>query len=213
MIDKTILLNFTTMRKCYGCKEYLTLEKEEGNVCYKGDNLFHVSCLKKKYLSKKGNKLSENDVNVLIEDLVGDSRIKIETIIYKNHLYKYLQSHYDCILLPNYIYTKLEKMFLGEYKNMSSPLPPNHLLDMFCRKASFLDKIYHKEKMDGVSRINYDLAVLISKYAGYLDWMGKKDTEEKKIEHYTIQNEGIGLTTMVYNKKIEKDEEDIFDEE
>jgi hypothetical protein len=72
----------------------------------------------------------------------------------------------------------MEQIFKGEYKNMSSPIPPEHILDMFQRRQGYLDKIYHKEKMDGVSRINYDLAVLISKYNGYLEWIEKSNKEE-----------------------------------
>lgn len=214
MLDKTILIEkYKTMRKCYHCKEYLTLEESLDEICYKGKHLFHISCLKKKMLSVKRGRLSESDIDILIGDMVSDSRKKIETIIYKNHLYKYLQEHYDCILLPNYIFTKFESIFLGKFKDMTAPIPPEHFLDMFQRKANWLDKMYHKEKIEGVSRINYDVAVLMNKYGNYLDWISKGKTEQKKIESYTIQNNGVGLTTMIVSGNKRQAEEDIFEEE
>ena len=214
-MDKTILLEFTTMRKCCVCKNYITLEKELDNIIYYGTTsknklIYHRECLKKKMLSKKGNKLSEGDVDILIDDLFKDGIGHIEGLIYKNHLYLLLMKHYDIITLPNYIFTKMEQIFKGEFKKMNKPVPPEHLLDMWQKKMSFLDGLYHKEKMDGVSRINYDLAVLIAKYPSYLDWMGKTKTEKKEVVQY-VAKQKIIFDNVKSNKKAENT--NIFDDE
>ena len=221
-MDKTILLKFQTIRKCVICKSYLTLEKEleSDSVIWYGTTeknraIYHKDCLKKKMFTKRGNKLSEVEVGELVDGLCGvgsDSLNHLDRLVYKNHLYLYLMQKYDIITIPNYIFTKMEQIFTGKFKTMSKPIPPEHLLDMFQRKASFLDGIYHKEKLDGVSRINYDLAVLVNKYPSYLDWLGKRESEGKKIVEYTIQNEGIGLTTMIPKNETIKRDEDIFEE-
>lgn len=212
-MNKTLLLkDVTTMRKCSICKSYITLETELEDIAYQGKLLSHVSCMKDKMRKKKNSKLTFEDVEILVSDIKSESKLRIENIIYKNHLYQYLMRHYNVILIPVYIYQKMEQMFSGEFKGMSKKLLPEHLLDMFQKKASFLDNIRHKNRIDGTGRINYDLAVLISKYNGYLEWLDKMKNEEIKVEGYTIQNGGVGLTTMIQKKEMEKSEEDIFEE-
>lgn len=221
-MDKTILLqSIKTRRKCSICKEFVCLEDEFDNILYygttmKNKKLQHKKCLKKKMLSKNSNKLSELDADIIIEDLFKDGSSHIDNIIYKNQLYIYLLNHYNIVQPPTYLYTKMEQVFAGTFERkgirIKNAIQPGHLLDMWQRKQSFLDGLYHKEKIDGVGRINYDLAVLIAKYPGYLDWLGKKESDSKKIVEYTIQNEGIGLTTMVSNKFIKSEDEDIFEE-
>jgi hypothetical protein len=102
----------------------------------------------------------------------------------------------------------MEQIFKGEFKKMNKPVPPEHLLDMWQKKMSFLDGLYHKEKMDGVSRINYDLAVLIAKYPSYLDWMGKKNSDKKMIEERS-REERVSINLISKINSNEK-EEDIF---
>lgn len=216
-MDKTILLQFSTIRKCSLCHSYITLEKEldSNSVLWYGTTLKnktiqHKQCLKKKMLSKKGNKLSEGDVDILLDDLFKDGVGHLERLVYKNHLYLMLMRKYDIITLPNYIFTKMELVFNGKFKTMNKPVPPEHLLDMWQRKQSFLDGLYHKEKIDGVGRINYDLAVLIAKYPGYLDWLGKTKTEEKEVVQY-VAKQKIIFDNVKSNKKTENT--NIFDEE
>jgi hypothetical protein len=207
-----ILLDYKTMRKCFGCKEYMTLEKELDNAVYVSKAFWHDTCYAEKLSKKKVGKLSEEDINKKMLELKLESEEHIRHTIIKNHLFKYLMFKYNVVLLPTYIFTKMEQIFKGEYRNMSSPIPPEHILDMFQRRQGYLDKIYHKEKMDGVSRINYDLAVLISKYNGYLEWIEKSkvenDTAEKKIE------EDKPRMSYIFNKNVftrnKPTEEDIF---
>ena len=82
---------------------------------------------------------------------------------------------------------------------MSKPIPPKHLLDMWIRRQSFLYKIYHKEKLDGLSRVNYDCAVLITKYNGYVDWLEKKKVDLEKAESF-ISHEKINMNDVGTNK-------------
>jgi hypothetical protein len=114
-------------------------------------------------------------------------------------------------MLPTYVYQKMEGIFNGTWKDMSCPIPPEHLLDMFQRKQDWLNKIYHKDNIDGIGRINYDLSVLIGKYRSYLDWLGKKEIENKQAQNSSIVNER--LTEVVATNNIKKNEIDIFDED
>lgn len=220
-IDKSILLNYTTMRKCTECKEYIQLEKyikyekEEDEFLYYKEKLYHCGCLKKKLESKKIGKMSDEDIIILIDGLRDESYNHSMNVICRNHLYKYLMEHYDVIMLPTYIYTKMEQLFTGTYKNMTKPMKCEHILDMFQRRQSQLDKIYHKEKLDGISRINYDLAVLIGKYNNYLEWIEKSKTEVVKTEAFIETFSSIELDKVTTFKKSKQDNtlKNIFDEE
>lgn len=215
-MNKTILLNFKTMRKCFQCKEFITLEESFDSVIYYKNNFFHEKCLREKLCNKKVGKLCKDDCDNLLNQLREDTINKLENIIYKNHLYKYLMQHYDVVMFPNYIYQKLEKIFIGEYKNMSRNIPPAHLLDMFQRKMEYLDKLYHKEKLDGVARVNYDLAVLIGKYNGYLEFIEREKQEivetveflkKKKINISTISRKENKINNNSDVDLLESDEE------
>src|SRR6202142_106017 len=129
-MDKSILLNYTTMRKCVVCKCYVTLEKDEGLYSYYKEKLYHNSCLKSKLMGKKIGKLSDEEVEKLFIDLKEESEKHSWNIIVKNHFYKYLMDSYHLIILPTYIYQKMEQIFSGQYRNMTTPIPPYHLFDM-----------------------------------------------------------------------------------
>ena len=54
-------------------------------------------------------------------------------------------------------------------------MPPEDLLDMWKQKRNYLDKIAEQNRKKGneilgINRVNYDLAILLSKYDSYLKW-------------------------------------------
>ncbi len=214
-IDKSILLNYTTMRKCTECKEYIQLEKfikyekVEDEFIYYKDKLYHCECLKKKLKNKKIGKMSDEDIVILIDGLRDESYNHSINLVIKNHLYKYLMDHYNVVMLPTYIYTKMEQIFTGSFRGMNKAIPVNDLFDMFIRKQHFLDNIYHKEKLDGVARINYDTQVLVSKYNDYVNWKEKsrieKSQEILKMEDKKQDIQIIAKQRIVANVELEED--------
>jgi hypothetical protein len=210
--DRTILINkYKTMRKCKECKEYITLETEWDSTIYVSNAFHHINCFKNKMLNKKIRRPSEEALDIKINELRLSSDEYIYKTMAKSHLYKYLCDAYGVVMLPTYVYQKMEGIFNGTWKDMSCPIPPEHLLDMFQRKQDWLNKIYHKDNIDGIGRINYDLSVLIGKYRSYLDWLGKKEIENKQAQNSSIVNER--LTEVVATNNIKKNEIDIFDED
>ena len=212
-IDRSILLKYKTMRKCFSCKEYICLENEwnsENKVIHYMKGVYHRECLKRDMLKSKRVKRNEEEVELEIDRLVRDSDLLLYGIVVKNHLFKYLYDSYSIVLLPNYIFVKLEEMFKGEYKGMTKRIPPEHLLEMFERQQKFLDNIYHKEKLNGVQRINYDLAVLIAKYPGFLDWKAREVKDIDTTEKFIV-NKKIDFTNV--QSKKEEDYIDLSEEE
>jgi hypothetical protein len=94
--------------------------------------------------------------------------------------------NYEITLLPKYFYINLSKIAKGEYKGLAKPVPWADLLDMWQRKWSYLEKVHIKneqqgKRIEGMARINYDLAIVLSKYDSYLKWKAESEAEQKKI--------------------------------
>lgn len=212
-IDKSILLKYKTMRKCFACKEFICLEDEwndENKIIHYTKGVYHRECLKKEMLKSKRVKKTEDEVELEIDRLVKDSDLLLYGVVVKNHLYKYLYDSYSIVLLPNYIFVKLEEIFKGEYKNMSKKIPPEDILEMFERQQKFLDGIYHKESLNGVQRINYDLAVLIAKYPKFLDWKARESKDDSQIVAM-VEKKKIDFSNV--QQKNENNFTDLLDEE
>ena len=91
----------------------------------------------------------------------------------------YLLYTYDLSCMPKYIYVKLASVYSGKYEGLKKPCPPEDLLDMWQRKQAYLNRVYEYNKqkgncMDSMQRISYDLAILLSRYDGYLEWKEKQ---------------------------------------
>jgi hypothetical protein len=214
-MDFSVLLHYKTRRKCFICKDYICLEDEIKNISYYKKNFNHSSCLKNKLITKKIGRMSSDDADKLISDLREKTEEHSFDIVVKNHLYKYLCDHYQVITLPNYIFTKLESIFNGTYKNMTCPIPVTHILDMFLKQEKWLDGLYHKEKMDGVGLINYNLAVLLAKYPNYLEWIARSKAEAAATATYieTTQKRNIDFNALSKQAKKTETKKDIFDDD
>lgn len=87
----------------------------------------------------------------------------------------WLYRQYEVSFLPKYFFINLDKVYKGTYKNLNKPVPVEDLWDMWKRKMPYLLKTYDRNRrmgksMDGISRISYDMAIVLSKYDSYLAW-------------------------------------------
>ncbi len=199
------------MRKCHVCKEYITIEDEWDNVVHYTNNtkshcgVYHLDC----FIERFNKNRFKNDERQL-DEVLHDSELELYNIVCKNHLYKWWMEFYDVIVIPSYLFTKTEEIFKGEWKEMSKPIPPEHLLDMFIKQKPHLDKIYHKTELNGVSRINYDLAVLIAKYPAYLKFLEREKQNEIQVINI-LDTKKIDFSNI--SKKKEIKQIDLLEEE
>ena len=110
----------------------------------------------------------------------------------------WLYRTYEVSFLPKYFFINLDKVYKGTYKNLNKPVPVEDLWDMWQRKMPYLLKVYDKNKrsgkdMNGISRINYDMAIILSKYDSYLEWR----EQQKQAQMEEIAKKG---THIDYNK-------------
>jgi hypothetical protein len=122
-------------------------------------------------------------------------------------LYNYIQEKYEINKLPKHFFIKMSNIFNGKLEGLLKPIPPEHMYDMWVRKSNYLDRIYMNnfnkgKKMDSYVRLNYDLAVLISKYEDYLSWLDKQKALSS--ENNNVK-ENITVTEVLYKQNDIKD--------
>lgn len=216
-------------RKCADCKKEFNIF--ENDFIKENGKYYEIDCYKNK-LIKKG--LSKEDVNKILSDLISINRIEKEKLIKKqkdiinkqiaskkreinrkdnlNNLINYFKEVYDVSVFPSYFYSKLAEINRGTFKGVSLGIPYEDLLDMFKRKQKDLNRIatnnYNKGKeITGLKRINYDIAILISKYDNYLSWKNKKKLLE--VENKIDNEEKIKINYSKLSNNINKNKEEI----
>lgn len=123
--------------------------------------------------------------------------IKEKEVNIRKQVTNWIYLAYGLTFLPKSFFINLDKIYNGTYKNLSIPIPPEELLDMWKRKMDYLNKTADKNSRMGkeineVCRIYYDLSILLSKYDSYKDWKEKQkmaneiiiEKTDKKIEQF-----------------------------
>lgn len=87
----------------------------------------------------------------------------------------WIYREYEISFLPKHFFINLDKVYKGTYKNLKKPVPLEDLWDMWQKKMPYLRKVYDKNKrmgknIEGMSRVNYDMSIVLSRYDSYLEW-------------------------------------------
>lgn len=181
------------IEKCYYCGKSIISVSDK--VTYYDKHFWHKDCIIKKSQQTKTKKWRQavqvmdknsdyaKEQEKVIRDCFQkvydnipkykhDAEEQIHKWICESKLNDYIRSTYNAKVIP---WTIMKRIYDGTYKNITSPIPAEHLLDMWKRKQKTLDKIYYVNKSKGRNftseqRIKYDIAVLVSKYDSYLKW-------------------------------------------
>lgn len=166
-------------RKCSICKEpiYINDANEDFFITLKNEtkSYTHTNCYIKKQTTKKRSPKTVEECREYIEQCRQDAKVTEKKKSTKNELYEFLFDMYDISYFPQYFYIKMDSVYKGTMKNLNKPVPPEDLLDMWKQKRNYLDKVAEQNRKKGneilgVNRVNYDLAILLSKYDSYLKW-------------------------------------------
>ena len=198
-----------TTRKCGECKENIVLE--EYNFVTAKKIYYHFACYVNKRVNAKRNPLTVPQALEIAEELKPESSAKAKILIDKNHLYKWLQRAYELVVIHGKFYQKMEEIYSGRYRGLSEGIPPEDILYIWKKKKAEFDETnaYQRNKgkiIDGASRLDYDLAGVLSKYDSYKKWK-----KEHKIDALAIQNLK-NEKKIDYNKilPVKDDQEDDF---
>lgn len=166
-------------RKCSICKEpiYINDINEDFFITSKNEvrSYTHTNCYIQKQTTKKRSPKTIEECQEYIEQCKQNNKAIEKKKSIKNELYEFLFDMYDISYFPQYFYVKMDSIYKGTMKNLSNPVPPEDLLDMWKQKKNYLDKVAEQNRKKGneifgVNRVNYDLAILLSKYDSYLKW-------------------------------------------
>ena len=166
-------------RKCSICKEpiYINDINEDFFITSKNEvrSYTHTNCYIQKQTTKKRSPKTIEECQEYIEQCKQNNKAIEKKKSIKNELYEFLFDMYDISYFPQYFYVKMDSIYKGTMKNLSKPVPPEDLLDMWKQKKNYLDKVAEQNRKKGneifgVNRVNYDLAILLSKYDSYLKW-------------------------------------------
>ena len=109
----------------------------------------------------------------------------------------------------------MDSVYKGTYKNLNKPVPPEDLLDMWRQKKNYLEKVSEQNRkkgteIDGINRVNYDLAILLSKYDSYLKWKEQQKIAVAEIEEQKKRSiEKIEFKDVVRPQRATKNTESV----
>jgi hypothetical protein len=204
------LIDINVTRKCKQCKEYINIEQDD--FIYYKKRYYHFDCAVNEQLERKNNKLTKEKCIDKFIQLQNETKEEIDNIINREKLYKWLQFTYNAVVLPSYFYIKMDEIFSGIYKGLSKEIPPEDLLDMWKRKFNELERVndHNKRKgklLIGISRINYDLAILLSKYDSYLKWKEEQKLLENEKQNIINEASKPKINYELINKSIDSNQE------
>lgn len=162
----------------------------------------------KKLLNKKID--SYGDINQLKKQ----ADRYVETVFIEHDINSFICTNYGIIDISNFYIRYLKPLYNGtSNKYPEVKIPPQHLIEMWRTKIKYLNKVYQKninkgKKFTPTQRALYDLAILVCKYEGFLEWKNKQTALENNMNN----TETIKNTKIDYSKiKPVKSSEDIED--
>jgi hypothetical protein len=201
-----------TTRKCKHCKELIVLE--DYDFILQKDTYFHCDCFVRSLVEKKKGGVSEEEAKEIAAGLKEESIKNTKELIIRNKLCKWLQRTYDIVFLPTYFFVKMDSVYNGTYKNLSEGVCAEDLYDMWQRKIDYLNKTAEwknsrGEKMEGLNRLWYDLAILMSKVGSYKKWKEEcKVIENQNKVINTPENINFNLINNITSRVIEHENEE-----
>lgn len=124
-----------------------------------------------------------------------DIRLQLSDFIYKE---------YNVSFLPKHFFINLDKVYKGTYKNLTKPVSVEDLFDMWQQKMNYLNKVAEQNRqkgknIEGMARINYDLAILLSKYDSYCEWKTRKEAEKQELKQ-SMTSQTVKITNRIVPK-------------
>lgn len=214
-------------RKCSICGADINVDKNKElffvDLSTKNVKHTHVDCfINVKTNLKRGKKTVE-----WCEEFIKEQREKEKNSLERQYsierIYAFIQDNYGISFFPTYFYTKMSNIFNGTYKGLTKPMEPEDLYDMWIQKINQLDKIAENNRrkgneITGLGRVNYDLAILLSKYDSYLQWKERQKLalteveEKKKTDINKVKYEDINRQKKKIENKSSVDINSMLDE-
>lgn len=191
-------------RTCPFCKGKIDLIKDAKTIVFLPNKRFsHMACFKDSLIADGA---SEDDAEKKVQYLIPKTQSTIIDIVSSQSnkktkkecrlgesknprriLTDWIYMTYGVSYLSSRFFQKLESIYKGTFQRLNKPCPPEDLLDMWIQKKPYLDKVALRNQQKGMEmsteqRINYDLAILLSKYDDYLAWKNKMKNSQEQVQ-------------------------------
>lgn len=169
-------------------------------------------CCEKKSVKKGAYAQKWADALQHYNDIVLESLTFYENKVTRDTLNKFLQEEYGLAIIPSNFWQRIADLNTGKYKQIGTKVPTSDILEMWQIQIKKLNAIAeynkaHGKTMTKESRLIYDLAILIGKYNGFLEWkerqkilQANKEIERKKKESDKIITDKIVIPKVKFKR-------------
>lgn len=153
----------------------------------------HINCHKNYLMTRKRKPMSEEEAQAEVDRLYGEVLdLKLENSE-KDMFYANINSKYNISVYPSFFFVKMNQITSGKYKGMTKPITYGELNEILNIKwKSYVNIRMRKESKgdvfkDDLSKLQYDLSIMINEYDKYLKYKNKQAKIESSKE--SISNE------------------------
>lgn len=190
----------STVRKCDHCKESIYIDRNNvRDVLMFKDKYYHNQCFKERVQQRLAGKQPHKmwkDALDHISEYENDAREALEFWFNRDDIYNHLLNNYDIIEVPGTVFTRLDAVINGTYGRKSKPIDYADFVACWRDGQTTLNRINRKNKIagkniEGVARINYDLAVVLKHFP---QWRKKQEKlKAERIEAERAQREAVHI--------------------
>jgi hypothetical protein len=196
------MANFTE-RKCNHCKKAIHIDRNDiRDVLMFKNKYYHNACFVLHVQQKlAGKRVLQfwKDALSQIDEFERDAKKTLEYCFNRDDLYDHLLNHYDVVSIPSSVFTRIDAVLDGEYGIKSKPIDYADFVSCWKFGQKRLDKIAADKRksghgINGVDRINYDLAIVVRKFP---QW--KKKQEMLRAEREDLERAQKEAIRINYN--------------
>lgn len=190
----------STVRKCEHCKDSILIDRNNvHDVILFKNKYYHKKCFKERVeqrLTSKNPHKMWKDALSHVSEYENDAREAIEFWFNRDDIYNHLLDNYDIVEVPGTVFTRLDAVITGTYGRKSKPIDYADFVACWRDGQTTLNRINRNNRVngkniDGVHRINYDLAVVLKKFPQWRKHQEKLKAE--RIEAERAQREAVRI--------------------
>jgi hypothetical protein len=113
---------------------------------------------------------------------------------------QFIYENYGVSAISKLVFMRLASVYDGTFPGLNVEIPATDLIDMWRRRANYLNKIANQNAtkgkvMEGNARILYDISVLVNQYDSYLKWKREQQilSQEKNVPAQQTQKINFDL--------------------
>lgn len=188
------------LRKCDFCddKNEKSIDTSENRYVIVGTKAYHFDCYKIYLMTRKKNRLMEEDAMLECLRLEEITKTKVIELELKEKFFRMLMDYYK-VPLPNHFFIKVDSIVNGKYKGISNPISYSELLDMYSNQKMLqrLEKLGYDKGIKKEDRIHWDLGVMVNEYPKYV---------KAKLKNKSLQQDAVEAIENIKKYKTDKSE-------